>query len=239
MSIGNQKNANEAVVVSCKVKPEQAELLNTICNAMGCNTYSILQWFISVLIRSASPMHRLSPDIQKLMMLMQSDYGWSEAFNQVCPDELRLSQLVMIMEQQDHRGFGAVMVNKPFMGQATQTENAATIIERTIEVCAPGIYNSLRRLMAQMQISNVLDLLTTMIDAQTIAELQAEDQAEMAGEAMFDLKGRRIEYGKRTKVHQHRTPDSYAEDGRLRFDDIDHDAPAPKTEEWEGLQHDT
>jgi hypothetical protein len=59
---------------------------------------------------------------------------------------------------------------------------------------------------------------------------------------MYDARGRKIEYGKRTKAKQHRTPDSVARDQRIIFDDDDKalaDMEANyKPEDWEGEHHD-
>jgi hypothetical protein len=48
----------------------------------------------------------------------------------------------------------------------------------------------------------------------------------MKGEALYDYRGRPIKYGARTKAKQHRTPDSLANDQRIKqqtivFDDFD------------------
>ena len=78
-----------------------------------------------------------------------------------------------------------------------------------------------------------------MIDAQTILELDAENCVEMKGEGMYDQRGRKIEYGKKTKGHGHRTPDSYAADTRITFPDFERDAKAEPLKDWEGEHHDT
>ena len=62
-----------------------------------------------------------------------------------------------------------------------------------------------------------------MVDAQTILDMDEASKVEMQGEAMYDVRGRRIEYGKKTKGFKHRTPDSLDPNrNRLLFPDIDH-----------------
>jgi DNA polymerase-3 subunit epsilon len=78
-----------------------------------------------------------------------------------------------------------------------------------------------------------------MIDAQTILELDEENRVEMKGEGMYDHRGRKIEYGKKTKTHGHRTPDSVAQDQRITFPDFDRDQPNEPQKEWEGEHHDS
>ena len=74
-----------------------------------------------------------------------------------------------------------------------------------------------------MDCKNLSDVLLTMIDAQTMLDMEEESKVEMKGEALYDVRGRRIEYGKRTKGFKHRTPDSIASDrNRILFSDIDH-----------------
>ena len=227
-------------VVSVKIAPDKYELLNAICDALGVNSYQIFQMFFSVLAKAASPMHKLSPEIQKLMTLMETDAGWAEAFNLANPDKLKVAQCVLILEQKGHKGFGAVMVDKPFFGDARMTWCVDDIMERVCEVCMYGIYKRLREVGGRNGYTNLSDILLTMIDAQTIDDLNRMEQEEIKGEAMFDARGRRIEYGKKTKAKQHRTPDSYANDSRVReqplFDDFDrHTYPAGTTlEDWEG-----
>jgi hypothetical protein len=137
------------------------------------------------------------------------------------------------------------MVDKPFFGDARMTWCVDDIMERVCEVCMYGIYKRLREVGGRNGYTNLSDILLTMIDAQTIDDLNRMEQEEIKGEAMFDARGRRIEYGKKTKAKQHRTPDSYANDQRVReqplFDDFDrHPYPAGTTlEDWEGEQHDT
>jgi hypothetical protein len=74
----------------------------------------------------------------------------------------------------------------------------------------------------QLGCNNLSDVLLTMIDAQSIIELEEENRIQMNGEAEFSESGRRIEYGKRTKAKHHRTPDGEAmRQQRIVFTDED------------------
>ena len=105
-----------------------------------------------------------------------------------------------------------------------------------------GIYNRLRRLGARLHCEHLSDILLTMIDAQSLLMTEEENRFEMKGDAMYDVRGRRIEYGKRTKAKQYRTPDSVARDQRIIFDDDDKalaDMEANyQLKEWEGEHRD-
>jgi len=234
-----QKQKDGTFTVSVKLQKSQVDLLNAICDTLGVNSYQIFQMFFYTLMRASAPMHELSPEIRKIMTLMETDAGWAEAFNLANPNELDVAQCILILQQKDKRGFGAVMVDKPFMSEATMTECVDTILERVCEVTMHGIYRRLRLMGAKMECHNLSDVLLTMIDAQTILELDEENRVEMKGEGMYDHRGRKIEYGKKTKTHGHRTPDSVAQDQRITFPDFERDQPSEPLKEWEGEHHDS
>ena len=225
--MSNNKEPYE--LLQTKISPQQAELLDAICNVLGVNTYQIFQMFFYVLCKASAPMHELSPIIRKIMTMMETDAGWAEAFNMANPDKMDVAQVVLILQQPGKKGFGAVMVDKPFMGEARMTECVDDILERVAEVTMHGIYRRLRLLGARMECQNLSDVLLTMIDAQSVIELEEENKVEMNGSPMFDDRGRPIKYGARTKSHGRRTPDSLAADQRIKqttikFDTDDREA---------------
>lgn len=234
-----QKQKDGTFTVSVKLQKSQVDLLNAICDTLGVNSYQIFQMFFYTLMRASAPMHELSPEIRKIMTLMETDAGWAEAFNLANPNQLDVAQCILILQQEDKRGFGAVMVDKPFLSDATMTENVDDILERVCAVTMHGIFRRLRSLGVKMECHNLSDVLLTMIDAQTILELDEENRVEMKGEGMYDHRGRKIEYGKKTKTHGHRTPDSVAQDQRITFPDFDRDQPSEPLKEWEGEHHDS
>ena len=234
-----QKQKDGTFTVSVKLQKSQVDLLNAICDTLGVNSYQIFQMFFYTLMRASAPMHELSPEIRKIMTLMETDAGWAEAFNLANPNQLDVAQCILILQQEDKRGFGAVMVDKPFLSDATMTENVDDILERVCAVTMHGIFRRLRSLGAKMECHNLSDVLLTMIDAQTILELDEENRVEMNGEGMYDHRGRKIEYGKKTKTHGHRTPDSVAQDQRITFPDFERDQPSEPLKEWEGEHHDS
>lgn len=220
------KNKEPYELLQTKISPQQAELLDAICNALGVNTYQIFQMFFYTLCKASAPMHELSPEIRKLMTMMETDAGWAEAFNMANPDQLKVAQVVLILEQKNHKGFGAVMIDKPFMSDARMTECVDDILERVCEVTMHGIYRRLRLIGAEHDCTNLSDILLTMVDAQTVLDMDEASKIEMKGEAFYDYRGRPIKYGARTKAKQHRTPDSLANDQRIKqqtivFDDFD------------------
>ena len=204
-----------------KISPEMADVLNAVCDSLQVDVYHLLQWFAYTVIRAASPMHNLDPRIQKLMTMLESDAGWQEAFNLANPEHLKVSQIIMILEQDKHKGFGAVMIDRPFMGKAQQTECVDTILERVAEVTQHGIYRRLRLLGAEMDCHNLSDVLLTLIDAQTIRNLDDDIHSSGPQLAHRSNSGKEIAFGKKTKAKQKRTPDSVAHDRRIKFTEED------------------
>lgn len=228
-----QKQKDGSYTVSVKMPAQQVALLNAICNALGVNSYQIFQMFFYTLMRASSPIHELSPEIRKLITFMETDAGWAEAFNMANPNELDVAQAVLILQQKDKKGFGAVMVDKPFFSEARHTECVDDIVERVIQVTMPGVYKRLKKLYNAMKVDSLSELLLLMLDAQTTDWINEQDAIEMKGEAMYDARGRKIEYGKRTKQKQHRTPDTLDADQRFRqqnliFDDFNRDTGGDK-----------
>ena len=220
-----------------KIDPAMAEVLDACCNAMGVDVYHLLQWFAYTIVKASAPMHRLDPRIQKLMVMLDRDAGWQTAFNLCNPDRLKVAQVILILEQENHKGFGAVMVDKPFFNEAHQTECVDDILERVCEVTMSGIYKRLRLMGADMECNNLSDVLLTMLDAQDILNAVERDASELPGMGEIAPNGRAVAYGKRTKRKKHYTPDTMPTQ-RTIFEDFDRDAPAPKLEDWEG-EHDT
>ena len=234
--MSNNGDSRKYEGVSVKLSPDQYVLLNAICDALGVNTYQIFQMFFYTLCKAAAPMHELSPEIRKVMTLMETDVGWANAFNMANPNHLHVAQAILILEQEDKKGFGAVMIDKPFMGEAPEmvadidphrnnpqmTENVDSILERVCEVTMHGIYRRLLMVGKKRGCKNLSDALLNMIEEQSTIDMEKENRIQMQGEAQFSESGRRIEYGKRTKAKHHRTPDGEAmRQQRIHFTDED------------------
>ena len=240
------QNKENYVLLQTKVSPQQAELLDAICNVLGVNTYQIFQMFFQTLLRASSPMHELDPRIQKLMTFMETDASWAEAFNMANPNDLRVARTILILEQEGKKGFGAVMIDRPTIPgeKPMMTECVDEILERVTEATMIGVYNRLRRMGARLQCEHLSDILLTMLDAQSIILTEEENHFEMKGEPLYDYRGRKIEYGQKSKAKHHRTPDSVDADRRIKqqniqFDDFDREVADYEVKDWEGEHHDS
>ena len=216
-----KENKERFEQLGTKIDPAMAEVLNACCDALQVDVYHLLQWFAYVIVKASAPMHGLDPRIQKLMTLMESDVGWQKAFNQCNPDRLKIDQVIVILEQEGHKGFGAAMIDKPWMGESRQTECVDDILERVTQVLVPGIYKRIRKMENRLGTDSLMDTLLTMLDAQEFIEAVEGDRSE--GPQMGDVadNGRRLEYGKRTKRKKRFNPDTLPEQVRIHFTDYD------------------
>ena len=217
-----QKNSEKFEQLGTKIDPAMAEVLNAVCDALEVDVYHLLQWFAYTVIKAASPMHRLDPRVQKLMAMLESDAGWQKAFNLANPNGLKVAQCILILEQDKHDGFGAVMVDKPFMGDARQTECVDDILERVFEVTMRGIYRRFRLLGGSMGCDDLKDVLITMLERQATIEMDDKFQGEMPQHGDRATNGKVMAYGKRTRRKKHFTPDTAPHSQRIQFDDTDH-----------------
>ena len=225
-----------------KINPAMAVVWNAVCDALGTDTYHLLQNFIYAMIRMASDAHARTPEVEKLMTILDNDGAWNNAINLCAPNGRQsISQIILIVEQEDKEGFGMYMVNKPFIGQCMhttkdgdevpfnkermqeciQTENVNLILERVLEVGFKRIYNKIRDLGARHECKWFADIILLMLDAQDMLEIEESERQEMIGQAEFNDYGQRIAYGKKTKGFKHRTPDSLDRQHRILFDDFD------------------
>lgn len=218
-------------VIATKIDPAMSEVLNACCDALQVDVYHLLQWFAYTIIRASAPMHELDPRIQKLLTLLECDSGWQKAFNIANPDNLKIAQLILILEQDEHKGFGAVMVDKPFMDDVTQTENVDNILERVCQVTMRGIYRRLREVGGDMGCEHLSDILLSMIDEQSRLNAQADIYNNGPLYGSHTTSGKEYAYGKKTKAKQRKTPDTLASDRRYKETQIDF-------EDWEGQWQD-
>lgn len=215
-------NDEKFVPMGTKVSKNAAIVWDAICQARQTDTYHMLQNFIYTMIRAAADPHGVNPDIQKILTMLDTDAGWQNAFNLCAPNvKAKVSQVVLILEQEGKEGFGAVMVDKPFMSDATMTEKTDVILERVCQVTMRGIYLRLRQLGAMLETERLSDILLTLIDAQTTIELDKELQQELPGMGDRAENGKEYAYGKRTKQTKRRTPDTLPQQQRITFTDED------------------
>lgn len=210
------------IPMGTKVSPWVAEVWDAVCNALETDTYHLLQQFIFAMIRAANQRHSLSPQMERLVNMLDLDVGWQKAINLCSPNgKFSIAQMILIVEQEGKEGFGAVMLDKPFMGECQQTECADQIFERIAEVVFRKTYLRLRKLGNQMHVRSQRELLEKMIDEQLDILQEESDREEGQGVNDYATNNKRLEYGKKTKSTHHRSPEEYIEQGVIYFDPDD------------------
>lgn len=210
--IGEQKNKGDGFVnISTKVPPNVAQLFDVLAQQRGMQPYELLQLLINGFIAAAKHDGPLTPELRLLIDSLKLDVAFSKAFNFASPTaRAEIAQMVLILQQPGRKGFGMVMIDRPFMGEATVTYCIDSILERVTEVGMADLYKELRQMGVRLDTNSVRETLVVMCDAQKIHILNEEFANEMPGLGNFHDYGKAIEYGKKHKRVPHRTPDSLA-----------------------------
>jgi hypothetical protein len=231
-----QSNQDKHVVVATKLSRPAAERLAKIAKHKGMTIYELIQMVCDTLIRYMDDRHNLSEEMERAMSIFEHMVGWADALNLADPTvQKEIAQAVYIFQDADgqKKGFRAVMVDKPFMGQWTEDQNVMDIFERIFNICMPELYMKLFRARIILDCERVSEVINLLADAQVIMHLNDEYRKDFEDADRAD-NGHAVQYGQKTKGLQHRTPDSLAMDQRLKFDDYDREAADYEAEGWEG-----
>jgi hypothetical protein len=231
-----QSNQDKHVVVATKLSRPAAERLAKIAKHKGMTIYELIQMVCDTLIRYMDDRHNLSEEMERAMSIFEHMVGWADALNLADPTvQKEIAQAVYIFQDTngEKKGFRAVMVDKPFMGQWTEDQNVMHIFERIFNICMPDLYMKLFRARILLGCNNVSEVINLLADAQVIMHLNDEYRKDFE-DADRAENGHAVQYGQKTKGLQHRTPDSLAMDQRLKFDDYDREVAEYETEGWEG-----
>ena len=215
----SEENKEGYELLQTKVSTKAAERLNRIARNRGTTTYGLIQLVCQFLIRTASGEYNLSDEINRLLTLFHLEPGWKDAYNSCDPTaDTEIAQEI-------------------FMGAWTETECVDDIIERIIEVCAPGVHKRLKRLCEIHESESILELLVLLTDAQVIVDLDEANRQEIQQADNIMSNGRAMVYGARTRRKKHYDPDTMPQ--QIVFEDFDRDMGNEQLDEMEGLHHDT
>ena len=240
-----QKQVTEGGHATFSVKMPQAmyDLVNILCEGLqhGTNGNDLFRMFIQTFIESAKHDGPISPDMQHFLNLLKIEPGWHKAFNFAdVTAQTEVAQVILILQQSDKHGFGITMIDKPFMGEPTQTMCVDDILERIIKVSMPGLYKKLEHVGHRLYCETIRETLTLLSEHMNDTLDKEEDRQEMPGYGENHDYGKAIEYGKKFKRKPHRTPDSVANSQqRIVFDDFDREVADYEAQDWEGEQRQT
>ena len=222
-----QKQVTEGghATFSVKVTKGVYEMVNILAEGLahGTNGNDLLKMFIHAFIEAAKHEGPVPPDIQLFMNMLQIDPAWHKAFNFADVNATKdIAQVVLVLQQPGRKGFGLVMIDKPFIDEARITYCVDDILETVVEASMKGLYKQLRKIGEEMGSNSLRETLTMLCDAQTILNLEEIDKMELPGYDNHHDFGRAIEYGQKHKRVPRRTVDSLANSQQtIHFDDDD------------------
>lgn len=228
-----QKNTDENTkTFSVKMPTWAWQLLNIIAESRehGTNGNDLVKKCLQFIIESAKLSGPVPTEFKTLLDMLRIDTAWHGAFNFADANaRMDIAQVILILQQHDDegnpmKGFGMVMIDKPYMPDAepTMTTCVDDILERVTELGTPGNFRDLKKLEKHLGAESIRETLTIMSDAQLIDKLNEMDHDELPDLGNFTDFGRAIEYGKKTKAKQRRTPDGEAQRQlRIKFYDCD------------------
>ena len=212
--IGNQKQLEEGNTgtVSVKLHKWAIQLLDIIAESRehGTNANDLLKKCIEFIIETAKITGPVPPEMKTLIDMLKLDAAWHSAFNFGDVTATNdIAQVILILQQHDDegnpmKGFGMVMIDKPYMPDAepTMTTCVDDILERVTELGTPGNFRDLKKLEKHLGAESIRETLTIMSDAQLIDKLNEMDHDELPDLGNFTDFGRAIEYGKKTTGKQ-------------------------------------
>lgn len=216
-----KKSDERYVTIATKVSRRAAEQLARIAKKKNTTIYELIQLSCDTLIRYMDDRHNLSEEMERAMALFEHLVGWADALNLADPTvNKEVCQAVYIFQDADgkKKGFRAKLVDRPFCGIWTEDSNVMHIFERILNICMPELYMKLLRARIVLDCKSISEVLNVLADAEVIMQLNGELRQDFEDAARAD-NGRGYAYGQKTKGLQHRTPDSLAQDQRLKFDD--------------------
>lgn len=183
-----------------------------------------MQWMVQAIVKAAKCSHPMSDDMRRMLMMLQMESGWKDAFNVCSPTaKTDIAQVILVLQQKGKKGFGLVMIDRPFLGEARQTECVDDIFERVTEVGFPGIYKRLRRVGIDMDCQSMFEVLLTLADSQTILNMDQQDLSEMTTDNDYVDYGNHIPrqpWRQKYVTKRHMTPDSLTQQ-RILFTEED------------------
>ena len=198
------QQTDKYTVINTKLSPEAFDKFYRLADKLNMKPYEMLQMCVDTLIRYMDDRYNLTPEMEKIMAVFEDMTGWKNAFNLVDPyTKPHIDESTYYLGSSGKKGTRAVHVERPFFGNFKQTSNVPQIFDRTLELLVPNLYRRLRMLCVEMECGSVLELLQTMVDAQTIIDLNHEDIRKQFEDCNRADNNRSVEYGARTRRVKH------------------------------------
>jgi hypothetical protein len=174
--------------------------------------------------------------------MLKIEEGWHQAFNFADVNaQKKIAQVVLILEQPGRKGFGMVMVSKPYIDKCWQTYCVDDILEQVVAVAMKGLYQELRDIGNDLGTESLRETLFALCDSYKLAKMDNDFKEELPKLGTYSDFGRAIEYGNRAKRKKHLTPDSiqthivFGDDDKSLAEMDAHN----RIEDWEGEHRQT
>ena len=198
-----------------------------IMKRLGITIYVMIQNMCDCIIRYMDDKHNLTPESEKVMSMFEHLIGWENNFNLCDPDaKPEIAEATYFLNDANgKKGVRAMHVKRPFFDKWEQTFNIKDIFERFFCLIAPGLYKRYRYIAICRECASIIELLN-----EIIGELESEENKKELLKPFEDANraenGKPLEYGRRTRIRQHKDP--YFQE--LNFNDTE---DGERTEEGE------
>ena len=156
------------VNIATKVKPQSYSEFKLWCDQHGTTIYDQIQLLVEGFLAYTASQYNLSDEMLQLKQYFESQIGWREVFN-LCDHQTQpeVKEAIYFIGSDDKKGVRPMLVQAPFMGQWTQTQNVQQVFERVLENCFNSLYHQLRRIGADMDSQSAIETLQKLIAEHT------------------------------------------------------------------------
>ena len=233
---GEQQKDDKFVPIATKVPSHVSELLSMLAKMRGMEVYELLQLLVHGFISYAKNEADVPSEFRRLYEGLKFDVAFNKAYNFASPTAQQdIAQMILILQQPGREGFGMTMIDKPYMDEARMTTCMPEIVERVLQLAlGTNDYIDLRNMARYHGASSSLDMISKMILAQGIIDIEDSNRDELPCHGQYHDFGKIIEYGKRTRQTKTFTPDNMPRQQTIQWDDDDKAIADYEAKDWEG-----
>lgn len=219
--VWTDQEGEEYVAIATKLRKDEYIKLCKIAEKNGNSKYAFLQWAVSMIIRLMDFGGRISNDLTKACIAFGVETKFSSRFNMCLPSvEVEVESAIFFVGNRKMKGLQPIYVEKPFMGEAVESENIMDMIDKLLLAANPALHKKMMREVKRRGVANVYHLLVEWTnecdgveDLEEIESMFSDNERSEWGKTMADGPYRR------TMVNT-KTSDAWMErQGRLEFGD--------------------
>lgn len=188
-------------LMQTKVSPETFERIKQIESKLHLKAYGLIQNIVDCIVRYMDDRHNLTPEIEQAMSIFEHLIGWTNALNLADPTVTKeIVEAIYFMEDPkgEKRGVRAVHVTRPYFDEWKQDYNVQHILDRTIRLLLPDMYNRLLKVMEHLDFKSITEFLNFVVD-HFQQEADIEELRNLFEDAARAENNKEVAYGKRTR----------------------------------------